>query len=279
MTAPKAATCAEAGNSDKHGTCTRCGQTITGTLIPALGHHAPNGTYPTCIADGNTGIGFCQRQGCGAFVAGTMIPALRPGLGHDHTSSLICKREGCYHRYTIGDEGPAGGIIFYVAPSGFTVTGYGSPGDTDYFAGYTAYYLEAALLDHGELFWMYIPPSGNPGDEYHDIKGTGTVIGTGKENTRLILATDPDAPAAKVCDEYSNNGKTDWFLPSKDELNEMYKARSHLGITVQWDFWSSSQDNSNKYRAWAQYFGNDSQGDVYVTYKDCKSYVRAIRAF
>jgi hypothetical protein len=42
----------------------------------------------------------------------------------------------------IGDAGPAGGVIFNVAPNGFTVEGF--TGVTGSFSEYTAYYLEAA---------------------------------------------------------------------------------------------------------------------------------------
>jgi len=45
----------------------------------------------------------------------------------------------------------------------------------------------------------------------------------------LILAIDANAPAAKACYEYNNGGKTDWFLPSLDELMELYIQRAAVG--------------------------------------------------
>ena len=159
----------------------------------------------------------------------------------------------------ISDIGPGCGIIFYIASSGFAVTGAGS---------FTANYLEAAPANTATtLAWASISFNST------NITGTLTAIGTGKENTRLILATDANAPAAKACKDYSNNGKSDWFLPSKDELNEMYKARSHLGISSGY-FWSSSQYNLNY--AWLQDFFDGFRSDHN---KPNDLFVRAIRAF
>ena len=60
---------------------------------------------------------------------------------------------------------------------------------------------------------------------------TGIEIGTGKANTAAILAVNVIAPAAKACNDYNGGGKSDWFLPSRDELNEMYKVKTRLGIS------------------------------------------------
>jgi len=120
LTAATPATCTAAGNTGG-GICTRsgCGYTITNAIIPALGHEGLAAATPaTCTTAGNTvANGTCTRSGCGQIFSGTVIAA----LGHDHISSLICKRASCDHQYAIGDTGPAGGIIFYVVPSGFPV--------------------------------------------------------------------------------------------------------------------------------------------------------------
>ena len=59
-----------------------------------------------------------------------------------------------------------------------------------------------------------------------------TAIGKGKKNTALILAADPTAPAAKACNDYSHNSKTDWFLPSYDELEMLYTNRANVGNLI-----------------------------------------------
>jgi uncharacterized repeat protein (TIGR02543 family) len=162
-------------------------------------------------------------------------------------------------QYNLGDTGPGGGKIFYRSETGFTMTDDSS----------TAYYLEAAPADMStNLIW---PSLGFDGT---DIPGTETAIGTGRKNTALILAIDPTAPAADACNVYSSNGKTDWFLPGKDELNELYVNRRHVSSMTTGKYWSSSQYNIAY--AWYQDFANGDQAgyrkaDIY--------YVRAIRAF
>ena len=162
--------------------------------------------------------------------------------------------------YQLGDIGPGGGKIFYYSVEGFTMT------DNDQ----VCHFLEAAPNNMpSTLAWA------SSGYTSTNITGTETAIGTGRKNTALILATDANAPAAKACKEYSNNGMTDWFLPSKDELNQLYANRSYVG-NMGGLLWSSSQYNYTYSDAWSQYFGNGVQ-DYGLKYSYI--YVRAVRAF
>jgi len=164
----------------------------------------------------------------------------------------------------VGDTGPGGGKIFYYSETGFTL--YQTATDT---VGIIAHYLEVAPNSSGSCAWA------SSGYTSTDISGTGTAIGTGMKNTALILNVDANAPAAKVCKDLTLGGKTDWFLPSKDELNELYKQKTLTGINItSGDYWSSSQNSS--YDAWSQGFGGGSQANVG---KDYEGSVRAIRAF
>jgi hypothetical protein len=106
-------------------------------------------------------------------------------------------------------------------------------------------------------------------------------IGSGKNNTEIIIAAEstryPDNTykyAARACSEYSGGGKDDWFLPSKDELNELYKCKGTTGVPTTESFWSSSQDD-NRY-ARGQSF---SDGGQFIDYKQNGNSVRAVRAF
>jgi len=167
----------------------------------------------------------------------------------------------------IGDTGPADGIIFYYSEEGFIVTG------TDSF---TAHYLEASPVNLGAVAWAspeFIHTSYGGTGNWGDIK-TGDAIGTGRENTKLILATDANAPAAKSCKDYDRDGKNDWFLPSSYELNEMYKARTHLGISSGY-IWSSSQYSLTS--ALGQRFDDGYAGSVGKFFNVHN--VRAVRAF
>ena len=70
----------------------------------------------------------------------------------------------------------------------------------------------------------------------------------------------------------------DWFLPSKDELELMYKnlkKQRHGGFAPEW-YWSSSEDD-NYFSAWMQRFDDGRQSNDYA--KDNYFRVRAVRAF
>ncbi len=112
----------------------------------------------------------------------------------------------------------------------------------------------------------------------------GTAIGTGAQNTLDILNGCSTANiAADKCADNTAQGFTDWFLPSKDELNAMYQNKAAINTTAQANggsafasayYWSSSEYNI--YYAWEQDF---YYGYQYNDYKDYTYFVRAIRAF
>ncbi|MCL2602558.1 MAG: DUF1566 domain-containing protein [Treponema sp.] len=167
--------------------------------------------------------------------------------------------------YKIGDTGPAGGIVFY---------------DKGYVSGGWRY-LEAApaRAEFTAQWGLY---------EY-DLTGTSTAVGSGRENTRLIVerlnAWGENNYAAQRCAALNINGYTDWFLPSKGELNLIYtniQRHSQGGFkavedTINWthNYWSSSQ-SSARY-SWGQDFSNGYQYDYGG--KGSTFSVRAVRAF
>jgi len=106
----------------------------------------------------------------------------------------------------------------------------------------------------------------------------GIAIGTGRSNTTKIVQMQGEGSyAAKLCDDLVLNGYSDWFLPSKYELNILYQNRNLIGGFFTMDetsYWSSSEDLS--YDAWCQQFTNGNQS---YGYKSDAHRVRAIRAF
>jgi hypothetical protein len=126
--------------------------------------------------------------------------------------------------------------------------------------------LIASTSDLGNSFWS--PPFSGP------VPGTSTAIGTGQANTNAIISiiTDP-ATAAMSCHNYTGGSYSDWFLPSKDELNLLYLQKSFFdglgGI-----YWSSSQYDDNT--AWTQDLSTGAQNH---TTKYDIDHVRAVRAF
>ena len=108
------------------------------------------------------------------------------------------------------------------------------------------------------------------------IGGTSTAIGTGQANTTAIVNVCTTAGiAASICNDLMLNGYDDWFLPSLDELNQMYLQRNVIGGFATLYYWSSSEYGSDY--AWYQNFANGNQ--YYGAGKYGAFYVRAVRAF
>jgi hypothetical protein len=142
-----------------------------------------------------------------------------------------------------------GGIIFWLDASG-------------------QHGLIAATSDQGYTWW---------GDRYYYATGaTGTAIGTGSVNTTKIIAVQGTkyTYAARLCRDYRGGGYSDWFLPSKDEIYQLYLQKSVVGGFIRGGYYSSSEFDHTL--AWQKYFYNDN---ATTTHKDRYDGVRAIRAF
>ena len=66
-----------------------------------------------------------------------------------------------------------------------------------------------------------------------------------------------DDYAASECLELQENGYQDWYLPSKSELNELYKQKNSVGGFTVFAYWSSSEVDAST--AWFQNFGSGLQ--------------------
>jgi hypothetical protein len=143
-----------------------------------------------------------------------------------------------------------GGIIAYISPSG-TFGLIAAPSDQSTGAEWGCY--ETAL-------------SG----------ADGTAMGTGAQNTIDIMNGCSTAGiAARLCGDLVLGGYSDWYLPSKDELNQLYLNRVAIGGFAVNYYWSSTEGD-NRY-AWIECFGSGTQ----AWYDKHSSYfsVRAVRAF
>jgi hypothetical protein len=202
--------------------------------------------------------------------AGQTLSGTITGLAWDTTCSVIVVAHKADYRdsdsevasgmwtYRIGDTGPAGGKIFYL--------------DTDdNYAGWR--YLEAASAD---VWYAW-------GAANTDVEGTSWSIGTGKQNTALIIAKNAilgeTDKVAQLCAACTQGGYNDWFLPSVEELILIYAQRSIIGGLIgglnDEVYWTSTQYDS--IRAYAHNFANNVYGAV--ANKTSQYHGRPIRSF
>ena len=109
---------------------------------------------------------------------------------------------------------------------------------------------------------------------------TDTAIGTGQANTTAIVTKlGAGSYAAQLCNDLIEGGYSDWFLPSKDELNKLYINKDAIGGFAAYCYWSSSESSAYDWHAWGQSFLNGFQSSPNKSYEYDVSRVRAVRAF
>jgi hypothetical protein len=115
------------------------------------------------------------------------------------------------------------------------------------------------------------------GSDASSTGATGTAIGTGSANTTAIITIQDGTPtsyAAGLARAHNGGGYTDWYLPSKDELNKLYLNRTAIGGFANDYYWSSTEISNTL--AILKNFGFGNQENLGKSYP---AYVRAIRAF
>ena len=177
---------------------------------------------------------------------GNPPPATLVGAVRDNTSCSM-RATDC----AVGDKGPAGGIIVYDAGS-----------DKSW-----GRYLEVAPQTC-EVAQVAFDSNNSHASVYSSAAARvrAKAIGMGLANTYLIASAFQGA--ASVAKASRCGGYSDWFLPSKDELNEAFRVLSHsrkgLQLTPVGGFdrgyyWTSSDYNGST--AWTQYFADGQQFD------------------
>jgi uncharacterized protein YjdB len=162
-----------------------------------------------------------------------------------------------------------GGIIAYIL----------KPGDPGYIAG-VPHGLIAAIGDQSTgIVWAL------PAYKTTSVPAPGAVhqpIGTGLANTNAIVAQNGAGTtyAAGLCRAYTNSDTgtgvySDWYLPSYDELRQIYYNRAEIGgFSPGTNYWSSSEYTNSQ--AWCEMVTGDYP-EAYT--KDSPYYVRAVRSF
>lgn len=156
-----------------------------------------------------------------------------------------------------------GGIVFYLF----------QPGDTGYVAGELHGLIAAPFDQSNSAGWGCIETL---------LGGTSTSMGKGPANTNLIVigcSYIENPHAAKVCAELVLNGYSDWFLPSKDELAQLFLQKGAVGGFNDKQYWSSSECDANTAWSVSMYNGEWSKWNKmrlpYMTINN----TRAIRSF
>ena len=250
--------------------------TATITLTPTSGYILTGVTSNFFAVAGASSVTHSADSG--------VITAVFPRtLGYCDGSAFTCE---------VGDTGPGGGKIFYVASGTFTQVGAtGSMCTTD------CKYLETAPTT-GVNAWTdatYVWSENTT--QAIGATAQRTDIGTGYANTVAIIGQSGagTSGAASAASNYRGpNNLSDWYLPSKDELNQMCKwAKGVTGVNLtnlarpcSWElpfqpdgftggYWSSSESNASQ--AWDQGFRDGSQGEGFKA--NTGTPVRPIRAF
>jgi hypothetical protein len=171
----------------------------------------------------------------------------------------------------VGDTGPGGGIVFYKAVSAFAC----GPTRSD-----SCYYLEAApaTWSGGSDAAISISWSGNTTQSVGSSGGdtaTATAIGWGYRNTLAAIAQSNTANKVITrARAYNGGGLGDWFLPSKDELNQLYLRKTTVGGFTSTSYWSSSEVSATN--VYEQDFSN---GNSWSNGKSGADTLRPIRSF
>ena len=114
----------------------------------------------------------------------------------------------------------------------------------------------------------------------YNISGAdGTAIGDGIQNTTdIVLGCSTNNIAAKLCMDLSQNSYNDWFLPSKNEVFQLYYNLHLKGLgnfkLINAFYWSSSEVNSSY--AWAKDFGTGNNinfgRNIQITVRPIREY-------
>jgi hypothetical protein len=173
----------------------------------------------------------------------------------------------------VGNTGPGGGTVFYVQASGGTFA-----------CGATlrsrCKYLEAAPTS-GTNAWtdaIRTWATNINSNQTESVPGADdTAIGTGYRNSLDIVAQTGNMAATSAAVEArayrGPNNLSDWYLPSKNELNELYRNRAIFAFETS-VYWSSTEFAGNQ--AWYQGLSHGLQG---AASKSDTNLVRPVRAF
>jgi hypothetical protein len=188
----------------------------------------------------------------------------------------------------VGDTGPAGGKVIYARSTAIVLPGLNET--------QTYKYIEAAPTDIEIYGYPTVPwgcsyslsSSGSCEDMQTDVYDGNwhTGMGYGYFSTKAALNIPglETNTAVKLTDSYyvtnSNSVQySDWYLPSKDELQAMWSLRQQLGLTsIPYSYYWSSTEWEYVPQSYV-YVLDMADGQMIYTWKQNNYYVRPVRYF
>jgi hypothetical protein len=228
-----------------------------------------------------TGVSISQESGDVTTFTLLFDSANSPMLSDYLDKITIESKDPDEITYSINDTGPAGGWIVYRSVAGFPC------GLT---RGETCHYLEAAKANWNSgtnafpwALTAYKDVYVGGGTSARDATKNCDAIGCGLKNTQMIIDQGNDATtAAGIARAYNGGGKTDWFLPSINELHEVSAVlKTGSGDLANNFTWSSSEKPTSPVRGRYQ-LPTNINGQAWYDNINVKSGihdVRPVRAF
>jgi hypothetical protein len=201
------------------------------------------------------------------LVIGKKVNKLRDGSEYQEFAMSISEFLALNYKYEIGQYVYSeGGVIFHRWLS--------KTAGTEPTSGRVQNYLVMPINYIGTAPWgLFGTNVANSESTWDGLSNTNAIISAG------ALATD----AAGVCNNYSNLGKSDWYLPSIDELNKIWINRRDIaqGLIVAsasplllTKYWSSTEYDKD-----SSYLQDFSGGNAGTDIKTNSGEVLPVRTF
>lgn len=218
----------------------------------------------------------CSKSGVKQTYKSKTYTCIKLGSKLYWSNGVIQKKVTPIKVYAVGDVGPGGGIVFYkeatkkpwgqyleVAPQGW----FGTSNDPN---SHWCDVVDSKILD-------------GPSDLLNSL---GNQLGDGKKNTATMSSRCTSG--AFIVNQYDGGGFSDWYLPSKMELNQLcrfargqepsFRECNSSGTLIEGFskyYWSSSEISATM--AWDQFF---NIGNINVSNKShTGNSIRPIRSF